>query len=344
MDLQTLLALGVLSFDSLNAHINNLPRVPTRIAELGLFKEQGLVGTDIVKIGINGTKLVLVPNVPRGAPAQPKSLERGKVKLFQTAHLPQRSTIMADTLLNVFSPETDPEGQNVASVINGHQLTHRRDLDYTIEYHRMGALSGKVLDADGSVMWDLYKEFNVQQIVLGMSLTTASTKVRGKVLTIKRAIEKELGQVPHNGIHVFCSPEFFEALIDHDNVVAAYARWQDGEALRDDPRRGFTFGGVTFEEVVGGQVATEEEDRPFIPAGEALAFPLDVPDMFITRFAPADYMETVKGVGLPYYSKTEPLRMNKGLDLESQSNPLNINTRPRAVIRLKATGGGNAGG
>jgi len=60
MDLQILLALGVLSFDALNAHINNLPRISTRLADMGLFQEQGLVGTTIVKVGINGTKLVLV--------------------------------------------------------------------------------------------------------------------------------------------------------------------------------------------------------------------------------------------------------------------------------------------
>ena len=44
MDLQTLLALGVLSFDALNAYINNLPRISTRLADMRLFQEDGLVG------------------------------------------------------------------------------------------------------------------------------------------------------------------------------------------------------------------------------------------------------------------------------------------------------------
>ena len=91
------------------------------------------------------------------------------------------------------------------------------------------------------------------------------------------------------------------------------------------------FGDITFEELqgnTGGDLALAD--------GEAIAFPLGVPDMFLTRFAPADYLETVRGIGLPYYTKTAPMRMNKGIQLESQSNPLNINTRPDAVIRLKA--------
>lgn len=330
MDLQTLMALGVLSFDALNAHINNLPRISTRLADMRLFQEQGLVGTTIVKVGSNGTKLVLVPNAPRGAPGQPKGLERGKVKLLETTHLPQNSTVLADQLLGVYDP-ADPEGNNVAAVVNALQVVHKRDLDFTIEYHRMGALQGKLLDADGSVILDFYEEFGVDQSVIGMEFNKEATKVRAKCMAIKRAIEDKLGGVPYTGVHVFCSAGFFDALTGHSDVEKAYERWQDGAALRDDVRKGFVFGDITFEELQGSTGG-----KLVLADGEAIAFPLGVPDMFLTRFAPADYLETVRGIGLPYYTKTAPMRMNKGIQLESQSNPLNINTRPDAVIRLKA--------
>lgn len=329
MDLQELVNSGVLSPGELNAYVNNLPMTPTRIAQMGLFKEAGLVGTNIVKIGISNQKLVLVPNTPRGAPAQPKRLAPNNVRLFETAHLPQRSTVMADELLNAFNPQ-DPRQQNIAAVVNALQQTHRRDNDYTIEYHRLGAIKGEVLDADGSVIWDLYDLFNVQQLTVAMQLGNANTKVRTKCLEIKRKVEAELGGVPFTGIHAFVGSEFMDELIDHKDTRAAFERQQDGAALRDDPRKGFTFADITFEEVSGGFGA-----QPFINPSEGYAFPLGVPDMFITRFAPADYLEAVKGQGLPYYSKAEALRMNKGIELESQSNPLNINTRPRAVIKLK---------
>ncbi len=330
MDLQTLLALGVLSFESLNAYINNLPRISTRLADMRLFQEDGLIGTTIVRIGIENNKLTLVPNAARGAPGQPKGLDRGKVKLLETTHLPQRSTVMADQLLGVWNP-TDPEGANVAAVVNKLQAVHKRDLDYTIEYHRMGALQGKLLDADGSVIVDFYEEFDMQKVAIGMELNKPETRVRAKTVSIKRAIEGKLGDVPYTGVHVFCSPGFFDALVEHDEVRDAYQRWQDGAALRTDLRKGFVYGDVIFEELQGssgGKLA--------IADNEAIAFPLGVPDMFLTRFAPADYLETVRDVGLPYYSKTAKLRMDKGIELESQSNPLNINTRPDAVIRLKA--------
>ena len=330
MDIATLLALGVLSPGELNAYINNLPRQPTRIAEMGLFKEAGLNGTTFVKVGIKNDQLVLVPNKPRGAPGQVKSLNRGRVKIFETAHLPQNSTVMADELLNVFRPD-DPAGESVAAVINALQVTHKRDVDYTIEYHRIGALRGQVLDADGSILWDIHDEFNVTPTVIPFVLGNTQTKVISKTMAVKRAIEDALGGVPFTGVHVFTSRSFWDSFTTHASVERAYERWQDGQALRSDMRKGFSFGEITFEELPGGV-----GDTPFIPEGEAIAFPLGVPDMFITRFAPADYLETVKTTGIPYYTKLEPMRFNKGVEMESQSNPINLNTRPKAVIRQKS--------
>ena len=70
------------------------------------------------------------------------------------------------------------------------------------------------------------------------------------------------------------------------------------------------------------------------PANEAIVVPDGVPGLVITRFAPADYNETVNTIGLPYYARSEPKKMNKGWDLEAQSNPINICTRPASLIRV----------
>lgn len=342
MDLQQLVDSAALSTQSLTANINNLPETPTRIGDMGLFSEAG-VSTTFVLVGIQGDQLSLVPAVPRGAPSQPKALHGKKAKPFLIPHLPQRSTVMADEVQNAraFSIAAPPEsGENlqlnnaitaVTQKVSALQAVHKRDNDYTIEYHRMGAIRGQVMDADGSVLIDIYREFGITQETVALALGTAATKVRNKVIEIKRKIEKKLGGVPYSGVHVFCSPEFFDQLTGHASVEKAFERWQEGAALRDDLRRGFTFGGVTFEEIS----AAVGEDR-FIPAGEAIAFPLGVPDMFITRFAPADYIETVNTIGLPYYSKSEVQRFGKGIDIESQSNALNLNTRPDVVIKLTA--------
>jgi len=45
-------------------------------------------------------------------------------------------------------------------------------------------------------------------------------------------------------------------------------------------------------------------------------------------------VETVNTMGLPLYAKSEPLPLGKGYRLEAQSNPLNLVTRPAAMIKL----------
>ena len=65
--------------------------------------------------------------------------------------------------------------------------------------------------------------------------------------------------------------------------------------------------------------------------------PKGVPELFITRFAPADYEETVNTEGLPFYAKQYSSQNGKGRHLEVQMNAISICTRPKALRRLTLT-------
>src|SRR5690606_18567332 len=120
---------------------------------------------------------------------------------------------------------------------------------------------------------------------------------------------------------------FWRKFIGHSKVKQAYERWQDGERLRDDPRQGFKFGGIYWERYRGGgKIKVEDKQAHAVPTG--------VLDLFITRFAPGDYMDAVNTLGLPFYSSSEPLPHGKGVELEAQSNPAHLCTRPQACILL----------
>ena len=54
----------------------------------------------------------------------------------------------------------------------------------------------------------------------------------------------------------------------------------------------------------------------------------------MSRFAPAPYNETVNTVGLPYYAKAKEMEFGKGVEVEAQSNPLNICLRPTALVEV----------
>ena len=146
------------------------------------------------------------------------------------------------------------------------------------------------------------------------------------------ALEDVLGGVAYQGMHALCSKEFFAALTSHPAVTETY-KYQMGQVLRQDRRyTGFEFGGVFWEEYRGTVGA-----QRFVAANKALLFPTGVPDMFMSYFSPAPYMETVNTVGLPFYMKAKNMDYDTGVEWQVQSNPLHINTRPNAVIELTAT-------
>lgn len=319
------------SMVSLTKAINTGDHLPQRLAELGLFSEEGITTTSAM-IEQKGETLSLVPAGTRGSPANATAGDKAKLIPFPTVHLPARATILADTVQNLRAFGSETEVETVQTVVNKRLEKMRRQIDATIEFHRMGAIKGQVLDADGtSVLLDLYTAFGVSQQTQAMALATTTTKVRELIVKAKRKSEDALGAQMYRGMRAFCSADFFDAFVSHGAVEAAYDRWMNGEFLRADVRGGFYHGGVFWEEYRGTVGAV-----PFIASGEAYLVPEGVPDLFVTNYAPADYMETVNTIGLPYYAKQEAMRLNKGVEVEAQSNPLCLNTRPRAIIKLTA--------
>lgn len=319
------------SMASLTKAINTADHLPQRLAELGLFSEEGITTTSAM-IEQKGATLSLVPAGTRGAPADATGGDKGKLIPFPTVHLPQRATILADTVQNLRAFGSETEVETVQAVVNARLAKLRRNIDATIEYHRMGAIKGQVLDSDGStVLLDLYTAFGVSQQTQAMALSTTTTKVRELIVKAKRKAEDALGAQMYRSMRAFCSADFFDAFVSHGAVEAAYDRWMNGEFLRGDVRSGFYHGGVFWEEYRGSVGGV-----PFIASGEAYLVPEGVPDLFVSHYAPADYMETVNTIGLPYYAKQEAMRLNKGIEIEAQSNPLCLNTRPRAIVKLTA--------
>lgn len=317
------------SVASLTTAISEQPYVPGRLGELGLFESDGIT-TTTAQVEKRESGLGLVPAGVRGQSGDTVGGDTRQMIPVNAVHLPERSTILADEIQNVRAFGSETETEQVQRILNRRLAKMRRQIDATLEFQRAGAIKGKILDADGStVLLDIFDAFGLSQQVQSLELDQTDTDVRQLIMEAKRLSEDALGAAPYSGMRALCGDGFFDSLISHSDVKEAYQRYQDGEMLRNDPRGGFPFAGVQWEEYrasVGGQ--------PFIASDEAYLVPEGVPDMFGHWFAPADYMETVNTMGLPYYAKVENMDFNKGANLEAQSNPVTICTRPRAVIKL----------
>lgn len=314
------------SLTSLTAALNNAPFKPSLIGDSGLFSEEGISTLTATIESENGV-LSLVEVKPRNGVPNPVAGAPRVIRPFLIPHLPTTSTIMADEVqgVRVFGSESDTD--SIDAAVAKRAETMRRNIEYTIESHRLAAIMGNYIDANGAQI-SLATEFGVTAPTpISFALNSDTTKVRGKTLDVLTAIEDGLGGLAFSGVHAYAGKDFWQALIDHPALKDTVLNWQAAQSLRDDPRLVIDFGGIRFERYRGTS-AVKVADK------EAWAFPVGVPDLFITRYAPANYIETVNTIGLPMYAKSEPLPMGKGVKIEAQSNPLNINTRPAAVVKL----------
>lgn len=320
----------VFSVSSLTAAINDQEYLPGRIGGLGLFREEG-ISTLTVQIEKDGETLALVPAGERGTSGLVIGGTKRTMIPFNTVHLPQRFTIKADEIQGIRAFGTRSELQAVQDVVNNRLARARRQLDATHEFQRMGALNGQVLDADGkTVLLDIYKIFGVQRQKLPMGLNNPATELRVKCGEALDMQEDALGSITSTGSRAFCGKNFWSKLVDHESIKKTYLNSQQAAALRGDARESFEFGGIVWERYRGKIAGVS-----FVHDDKALLIPEGVPELYISCFAPADYMETVNTQGIPYYSKIEPLPFNKGVAGEAQSNPLHLCTRPRAQILLE---------
>lgn len=317
---------------SLSQVIVDIPRVPTQIGDEGLFQEYGINSLTMM-IERQGSALKLVPTAPRGGIPEPVSLTGRKLIPVAAVHLPQSGSIMADEVQGVRAFGTESEVDSVMNLVTRKTTVMKNNLDLTLEYQRMGALKGQVLDADGStVLWDMYSIFGFTQETVFFDLGNAATDVKQKCIELKRKIQVKLGGRSVSGVKVKVSEAFFDALVAHAKVLKAYDLWNNGQFLRESQVDGeFSFCGITFQPYVGGTSAGD-----FIASGLGYAYPVGVPGMFQTAYAPANFMETVNTQGLPYYLKQQVMPFDVGVQLYSQSNPLHLNTLPEATIKVSA--------
>jgi len=316
---------------SLTKAIEDTPFVPGRVGQLGIFSEEG-VSTTSISIEKVGSTVSLVPAASRGSSGRPMGNDKRQMIPFTATHLPQRASILADEVQNLRAFGSETEVETAQRLMNRKLAKMRRDLDTTIEYQRIGAIKGSILDSDGTTeLLNLHTAFGTSVTSHSLVLGTAGTLVRNKVIEARRKMEAALGGLTYSGARVLCSASFFDALVGHSKVEAAFDRYMNGEFLREDQRGGFYFAGVFWEEYRGQVGATK-----FIADGEAWMVPEGVPDLFVTNYAPADYMETVNTLGQAYYAKQEPKDFGKGIDVETQSNPIHICTRPAVPVKLLA--------
>ncbi len=325
---------------TLTDSINSVPHIPGRAGQVVDWDEGGVPTTTIL-IEEKGGELILLNPTPRGGPGSTSVEESAKARALVVPHYEHNDTIIADSVQNVRAFGTTSQLEVLQDRVNRRLEEHvRLKHDPTLEYQRVGALKGIIVNADGSVLYDLFAEFGVTQLPeVDFDLDAASPAggvLREKCDDVDRAVADQMGGIPYAGLHAFCGTAFWKDLIKHPEIREVYLASQTMAMALLNPMayRTIKIGNITFEEYRGKAGAN---GAPFIGTDKCHIFPVGSSGLYRTVYAPADWEETVNTDGLPRYARQYPMPNGKGRHLDSQMNALSYCKRPRTLIKGKRT-------
>lgn len=320
------------SMTSITAAINKPAEgqaVPTVIDDI--FVEEG-IADQVCYIEMQGNTLSLVPAKAYGSTGDSTTLDKRSVKPLSLIHLPTTGAVWAHEVQGVRAFGTENVAETVEAKRDKVLQKMRMRIEATLRYHRIKALQGTILDADGTTtLLNVFTEFGVTQQTKDIALGTATTNVKKAIEEAKELAEDALGDSTMiTGWRMYCGRDWFNSFVSHAKIESAYQFFNANYLSESQSKRPFNMFDVEFHKVygnVGGKL--------FIPTAEAYLVPVTVDmDTYITRFGPANYIETVNTLGLPFYGKAKIMDFDKGVTMEAQSNALSIPTRPRSIIKM----------
>lgn len=324
------------TIESLTAAINNEPYRPGQISALGIFEEDG-VSTTRISIEMRDGKLSLVEPSARGGPGETTGDDDRSRIPFDIDHYQRDDSVLADEVQNVRAFGTTDTLETIQDRVERKGKRHAQDLTMTLEYQRIGAIKGNVTSKSGKVLHNLYNRFGIAvPAAVSLELDVDTTNVGSLFQDVIYSIEDDLDE-PYTGIHVFTGRDLHKALWTHKSVRETFLYHSGASVLRQDVPDVFEFGGATWERYKTGAKATADLGAPYIAANEARVVVKGVPELFITRFAPADYEETVNTIGLPFYMRQYAKPNGKGREIEVQMNAISLCTKPKVLRRLTLT-------
>jgi hypothetical protein len=226
-------------------------------------------------------------------------------------------------------------------------IVNRFDLTY--ERMRLGAAQGLVLDADGSILYNWFDEFEIVQATeIDFDLDNA-TPASGALVKKCTQVRRQM-MVASKGaftmgtrIHALVGDAFWDDLVAHAEVRASYLNWQAATSLRGEiqgPFQSFVWGGITWENYRG----TDDGTTVSVHTDKAVFFPVDAVDAFGMCYSPGEWFGAVNQPGRDLYARTviDPtangnIQNAAWVRFEVMSYPMFMCLRPEMLQRAKRT-------
>ena len=329
------------SMTSLTGAVTKVGYKPQLLGSLGLFEDMP-VRTRTVFVDRREDKLVLIPSSPVGAPPKELVTDPRNAVPLKTTRLAEGFTLYAEEVQGIRAFGTDSEFAQVQTEYLKRMARVRDDMELTHEFHRLGALQGLLLDADGtSVIYNYFTEFGVTPpTVVDFDLDNASPAqgaIRLKSAALIRSMKRSAGGsfTPGTTVHALAGDAFFDSLVTSAEVEKSYLNWAAAADLRTDKSfQAFTYAGITYHNYQG----TDDNSTVAIAPDEAKFFPVGARDIFKKAMAPAEFGPYVNTLGQDTYAMNIPDRDRQAFTRgELYSYPLYFCQRPDVLRTGKRT-------
>ncbi len=311
----------------LTSAINKFPIQYGRISQAGIFADRGVRSRTVTLEEQSGTLALLQAHEWGGEGTVASKIDRQTFafSIKQTVH---DDLVSAADIQDVRAFGGEGLADMSSEVFMRLQRIRARH-DQTLEYKRMGALKGNVLNADGSSLANLFTTFGISQVTVDFLLGTSTTDLRGKCETVYNQIQDNLKGDTMSTVRVLVSPEFWGKLIIHPAVTDYIKNIPGAREFMAAKIDQIQIYGVIFEQyraVVNG--------TRFIAAQEGHAYPEGTSATFATYYAPADFNEAANTIGLPIYVKTWAKEGDRGTVIHTQCNSLPLCHQPAVLVKV----------
>lgn len=325
---------------SLSGFVQKMDYRPQLLGSLGLFTPRPVRTRNIFVDRVDGG-LTLIPTSADGAPPVSATRDSRDAVSLRTTRLAKETTLYAHELDSLRASGTETELMAVQAEFAGRFQGIREDMELTHEHMRLGALQGKVLDADGvTVIYDYEAEFNEAiPAATSYELDVDTTDV----LQIEKDLMRSMfrsgrGSLAGATIHALCGDAFYDSLVSHPQLEKFYLNHQAALGMMQTQAQVFQSwrspSGITYHNYRG----TDDNSTVAVDVDQAKFFPVGARDVFSVAYSPLESMEFINTPGQAVYAMTIPDRdRNMWVRGEIYSYPLYICQQPRLLRKATRT-------
>jgi hypothetical protein len=340
------------SVTSLQRTVDNTPFIPTMLGDMAIFDSKPIMTREVLLYEKDGN-VRLIPVTEIGSPDVMQIRDVGRMRALSTVRLAKMDSVRAGELLSVADtaiPETI-RLRNAITLVAERTAALKQDMAATKELHRLGAIQGKLLDADGTtVIYDYFAQYGISTpatISVNFSTTAEADLMMFFQENVYRPMALSLQNRATPGgfrIAALVGDTFWGRLMRHPGFRNIYIYMQQAKELaraanplvQPNAWETVDFAGVTWINYRGstaGDIA--------IPTNDAIFFPVGATDVFQVYWGPGETLKDVGQKGKPECLYIQPdvrTEMPSFVDIFLRAYPLYACIYPKCLIRMTTTG------